>query len=812
LFPGPIGTPRAGASAIDTASAQPILYVADTQLPIIHEIDVSNPNAPVELQPLLATSVATPGRTVTVGKIAVSPTTRDFKRFLYAIDQAEGDVMVFDVTNPATSPHVPLTRPHPEIDPFQPPDRILFPSPVAALSFVVHDWPLTQKLVAGGVSSLAAAETGLLCNPNPTVDEITSQANGNTFTPDQGPFSDDGAYYRLNAGNQELPLGPSRLRGVFAFVTLSNGNVVTVDVDDWDAPCRRPDPLVAHNAPIPNATNYPVLGSADAFLAGPYSSIAPPESYPDPSNPTDPYHAPFSFQTYDTNQPTTTEWYFPVSAPHRERSEYLLRTDVTNGTHAPELLGTPQLFSNGAPIATSGDQAVANPSLVPTDTHYVDPSLQTNDTGNPATRTSLFTPVEITPVAAVLPDGGVEAGTPFPSITLAQSAPGATPGVRFAWEDPLTQINQNWTVTFEGELPGFYDSSNNPLVVADVVATDGTYQTVSLNSDLGLCSKGIEDFAIGGQRADGENAELAKVGLPTIPLLDQRVADYVQLADDILASTDPYWTLPNTCWAEPGENPSSGIPEDQRYNLCAATYGTTLDPSTPNTERDFPILQAYDDHLVIGRFGYPPAASATATAPPRQVVGASPSNVPFLTLMQCCFHNQVHFNVRTGEQWSAVGSNVGFLHHVVASGADRRCVLSCDQRQALLNGRSAPVPRPPTQTTAAAVCPTPYVPSIDRDSPLALRNPMFSYLVWDGQDPTNNCADSPPIRDLSWTFTTGGQLVPVAVNLTSTTTALSPQSMKFIDTFGQLAVIDGESQGLILIDLGTIAEAHTPYF
>jgi hypothetical protein len=104
------------------------------------------------------------------------------------------------------------------------------------------------------------------------------------------------------------------------------------------------------------------------------------------------------------------------------------------------------------------------------------------------------------------------------------------------------------------------------------------------------------------------------------------------------------------------------------------------------------------------------------------------------------------------------------------------------------------------------------VPSIDRDSPLALRNPMFSYLVWDGQDPTNNCADSPPIRDLSWTFTTGGQLVPVAVNLTSTTTALSPQSMKFIDTFGQLAVIDGESQGLILIDLGTIAEAHTPYF
>ena len=36
--------------------------------------------------------------------------------------------------------------------------------------------------------------------------------------------------------------------------------------------------------------------------------------------------------------------------------------------------------------------------------------------------------------------------------------------------------------------------------------------------------------------------------------------------------------------------------------------------------------------------------------------------------------------------------------------------------------------------------------------------------------------------------------------------------MKFIDSLGQLAVIDGASQGLILINLDTIAEAHAPYF
>jgi hypothetical protein len=65
---------------------------------------------------------------------------------------------------------------------------------------------------------------------------------------------------------------------------------------------------------------------------------------------------------------------------------------------------------------------------------------------------------------------------------------------------------------------------------------------------------------------------------------------------------------------------------------------------------------------------------------------------------------------------------------------------------------------------------------------------------------------------MAWKFSTRGQLLPVSINLAATTTSLSPQSMKFIDTFGQLAVIDGESQGLIIIDLGVIAEVHAPYF
>jgi hypothetical protein len=58
-----------------------------------------------------------------------------------------------------------------------------------------------------------------------------------------------------------------------------------------------------------------------------------------------------------------------------------------------------------------------------------------------------------------------------------------------------------------------------------------------------------------------------------------------------------------------------------------------------------------------------------------------------------------------------------------------------------------------------------------------------------------------------------GGFNPLTVSITgNTNTAVSPQSMRFIESFGQLAVIDGELQGLVLIDLNTLAFAHAPYY
>jgi hypothetical protein len=67
-------------------------------------------------------------------------------------------------------------------------------------------------------------------------------------------------------------------------------------------------------------------------------------------------------------------------------------------------------------------------------------------------------------------------------------------------------------------------------------------------------------------------------------------------------------------------------------------------------------------------------------------------------------------------------------------------------------------------------------------------------------------------RDYTWRFQVGGGFSPLVVSLTgSTLVAISPQSMRYIQPLGQLAVVDGQSQGLELIDLNSVSVVHT-YF
>ncbi len=775
----PVLAPRGGFMARDATT----LYIADENIAMIHVIDVSNPSAPHENPPLLATSQLDPSRRVAVGQIAVSPSTRDYKRYLYAIDQNDsGSIMVFDVSNPSTVAQVPMTRPHPELNPFLPPDRISFSYPVASLAFASHDYSSTAT---GGSVALSR---GILCNPNKNA--------GLSFPP-----ADPGAYYRANADatnptfglEGQLGLGPNRLRGVFAFATLTNGSVVILDVDDWDAPCRRPDPM---------GTN-PADDEAALVPTSPLiSSITPQEPVPFSSTDYDPYHAPIAFDsafTYENaagagiTTGTSNETFFPVSAPNRLRSQYLLSNNITTGLNIPHLTSTPILSQitagNPTPLSVAGIPGFANPMMVPTYSELNDVSYDAaQNVADPSQRNPTF------------PNG---ATSPQDKL-LAQPIQDAQPAVRISWEDPTAHYNQNWTVTYEGVLPGFSGTPGQSGVSGNLSTTDG-FHSLSVDTGPNMCRRGVEDAQVGAERADQYLAALPKYGIEAPSRLDHRIGDYVQLSEDLISSADPYWyeddsNAPGgTCWDWDPSHPLPPSDPAGRYNTCQAIYGYAGDQSI---QRDFPIWQAFDDHFVLGRYGYTDASQNPAT---REVVGPDASNVAAMKAMMCCFHRAVQFHVRTGAEWVANGSVLGLLHHVTKD-ANNACVQSCDPREALLNARSIGLARAGLVLGSDGLVPP------DRNSFLAMRNPMFSYLMWNGADATGKI-DILPARDMQWTFSLQGQFSPLAINYAGTTTsAVSPQSMLFLQSFGRVAVVDGSSAGLVLLDLNNITVNGGPYY
>ncbi len=853
---GPLSGPRP-TSMVLRDGASPIAYVADATIPVIHVIDLTDPAHPREVSELLAISQAQPTRRVSVGGLALSPTTRDYKRYLYAIDSSDGSLMVFDVTDPIPVPFTPpLQRPHAELNPFVPRDRIAFAAPVAAVSFAYNEWPLPLQGDAA-----AQAPTGLLCNPNPN-------ARPDGGAPGSGAAA--GAFYCADQAVIINPQGtlvqgfPQRLRGWFGFAVLTNGNVEVIDLDDWDAPCRRPDPMT----PITRT------GALD---------FPEPDPTPDAGD-LDPYHVPTAWPAgldlSATVSAVTQEPFYPVSAPNRPRSNFLLRNDPTSGIHIPYVLSQPLLSnSNGAPLSADTAEPVMLPTVLPSG--FVDPSTYTNPI-DPHDNYS-GTPTASADAAVSKSDAG-DAG-----VALASTEPGSAdtvPGVRVSFDDPTAHIDQDWWVTYEGALP-----TTSPLV-ANIFSTSG-YQdlTFSLGAATGsvqeagsvfaagggFCEVGVEDWSIGQARANQVQTAMSAAGLPgelaSFPqgaALPQWTSDYLEITDNILPSNDCYWQenldgeggLSGGCLTGPGVDASayraasnscdwegfdlmanqsvtSGKDVAQnRYNLCQETFGPPDNPTNgPYSKadnyllRDFPIVEAFDDHLVVTRFQWDPGASSCPERTTNRTVfggtngdGRDPSNTQYFKLAQCCFHNQAGFKVRTGGEWAVVGqSGLGLVHHVQTDPSSGRCVLSCDPLDALRNGRAFDIPY--GNAKASNQCASPSV-AIDRASSLAFRNPMFSFAMWQGCNPEISsdagsgfgvCVGSgdhtTSQRDLSWRFSMRGGFTPLTFSLSGVTdTPVVPQSVRPLPIFQQLAIVDGAQQGLILVDLHTLQFAHDPYF
>ncbi|HET9931404.1 MAG TPA: hypothetical protein VFQ35_11975, partial [Polyangiaceae bacterium] len=266
------------------------LYVADNETPVIHVVDLSNPCNPVEQAPLLTRSLDRPDRVVTTSKVAVSPLTPSGRKFVYAIDQDDSptaSIMAFDVS-PGATDRTPIVRPRSPLIPGEPPDRILFPGAPRDIKFFERDRPIVDPATGNVVE-------GLACDPTP----------GNTGI---------GTRYR-SAADYASGARAVELRGVFGAALLTSGQVAVIDVEDFDAPCRRP---VTTNS----AATEDFRGCQGDPKLEKTSSL---------------------FIEANGTRTVTDEVSCRMVEPHRARAGSLGLTDATRGIHAPTLRGFPQL-------------------------------------------------------------------------------------------------------------------------------------------------------------------------------------------------------------------------------------------------------------------------------------------------------------------------------------------------------------------------------------------------------------------------------------------------------------------------------------
>jgi hypothetical protein len=89
---------------------------------------------------------------------------------------------------------------------------------------------------------------------------------------------------------------------------------------------------------------------------------------------------------------------------------------------------------------------------------------------------------------------------------------------------------------------------------------------------------------------------------------------------------------------------------------------------------------------------------------------------------------------------------------------------------------------------------------------------MFTAAILGAKvDPVTKVAKL-PVRDTVYRFSTRGGFQTLIVSVAGASISVNPQSMHYIETFGQMAVVDGASQGLVLIDLRAVTVARAPYF
>jgi hypothetical protein len=748
-----------------------LLYVADQGAPVIHVLDVSDPCAPLEREPLFPVSLGSRDRLVTTTRLAVSPvapnrfgqrgialglTPPNGKRFLYAIDEFDqpgASVMIFDVSpcnhdegcqdralgrpdlgqcinddgtayagemgkGRCSSARTPLVMAGSPAVPGRSSDRISFGSAVRDVAFALHDLPLSDP-------TTGTTTTGVFCNPDPSL-----------------PADEPGALHRPSTASP-VGAGPGLLRGVFGFVLLTSGQVVVIDTDDYDAACRRP--VETNHAKI---EDFPDPLQVEDFRG----------CHDDPSE--------IQYYTLDGTPGGTSTVSGEVSCrvfePHRARARDFIGISSSLGIHAPALATFPRLSSldGGLPTDQSRDGKL-HPKLLPVDFSNPEPTVE-----SPILPAQVFIGTTLyknqpNAAAPLLTD-------PAQADRLGLTLPMHTPRA-YAFDEDVGAI-------YEGPL--FGSRASGYLQVQD-----GSPYFLRDDSTP-FCTLGVQDQKR--TRELGEKQFSLTPGAPGDPLetFALRHADYVQILADFLPEEDSYW--------KSGVGASCG---GGGLTACKTAFGAA-DQTHLEPLRDLAILEATQIELTV---------EPRYTSDPEQAKSV-------MQLLRCCFPTAVSYTVRAGRQWLVRGAGSGFRHDIMPD-ANGSCVHDLSPLRRFSKGRAFEISSrtclaEPGTTPDCAVGPAApedvvctYDPAIGAVSPVTeaaaciFESTTARFAIYRGQEPSE--------RDMSFQWQTIGAFRPLSMTLGQGASVL-PRSMSYLSELGMLAVVDGASLGLSLLSLDSL--------
>ncbi|MCK6533417.1 MAG: hypothetical protein L6Q84_10640 [Polyangiaceae bacterium] len=434
------------------------LFVADRGSPAVHVVDVSDPCAPRQDPPLRPVAFEAKNRIVTTTQVAVSPPTTTGQRFAYAVDEFDGSVMIFDVT-PGTSDRTPIVRPGSPLLPFEPPDRIAFSSPARDVGFVLRDVPIADP-------ETGVATIGTACDPDPAL-----------------PATDPGAKYRPSS-DYTRGAAPRNLRGVFGTVMLASGQVAVIDLEDFDAPCRRPV-----------STNSAAL----ADFRGCSGDATKPDF--------------FTLDGTATGKRTVSaELSCRVVEPHRARSGRMLVNGGDVGVNGPALRNLPKLGARGGGNLASdqSDEGRMHPKLLAVD--FANPEGGTHGVELHVGSTLFRSP---------------SAGVPNPTNLLpVDPATAERSSVGLVFVQPRAfGGDEEMTLEYEGALVAERKTGFPKWEVTEV-----------RDADAAFCNGGVQDMAVATQVGQ-------KLGVPAaaLPAFARRHADVVTVTQALPGEDSSYW-------------------------------------------------------------------------------------------------------------------------------------------------------------------------------------------------------------------------------------------------------------------------------